>query len=110
MLFRSHTENSIVSRSFLNNQLNDPFVPLDEASSIILKDTERNICIPLGMFEALTCIIDQLTYSRFVRKIILPTVTVFMEIHSYNLDNKTFLPQLNLNSNFLRECFKMYTK
>lgn len=70
-------------------------MPLDETSSIILKDTERNIRIPLGMFEAVTCVINQLTYGRFVRKIILPTVTVFMEIRSYNLDTKTFLHQLH---------------
>lgn len=76
----------MVSRLFLNNQLNDPFVPLNETSSIILKETEKDIHIPLGLFEAVTCAIDQLTYSGIVRNIILPTVAIFMEIHSYNLD------------------------
>lgn len=36
-----HTENSMVSRPFLNNQLNDPFVSLDETSSIILKESSH---------------------------------------------------------------------
>lgn len=59
---------------------------LDETTSIILKETERDICIPLGLFEAVTCVIDQLTYSGIVGNIILPTVAMFMEIHLYNLD------------------------
>lgn len=105
-----HTENSMVFGPFLNNQLNDPFVPLDETSSIILKETERDIHIPLGLSEAVASVTDQLTYSGIVKNIILLWLQCSWKYTLITLAPETFLPQLDLHSSFLRECFKIYIK